>query len=708
MFSRLPVTSKALLQLVAHRVAHRPVHAPINGLSSRRPISDGPSSPNYVENHVVVDVNHDGVNKIIAALRQSAMSHDLARAWKEYSVLEARGFTNSLGPPVLGPLSRMVESRLMNAAETRNTADNHALEQLALALAARGSIEGLRLLVISYLLKGMPSCVLRLHHDHLANNTSKGDHLDVLEGPNLTEDEDILVTHHRSREAELLVAAVAAHAMQDSFEDALHTVLQLSNLRISKRTINNLLEHSPLYNSSLHDKTAFYVDAITPARLIKELPSYRRYIQHLVSKKNVKELQALSESILAGYTSSLPWAALDESSISRSRPIYVPEIVWHSLLHAFLQCRREDLAEQLWQSIMGLGIKVGVGVWNGVLDGFRRTGNIDRLIHTWNAMRIEGIPFNAHSYSIKIAMLFGKGRTEDALAEFCDFRRLEQSGQFSDERDQLSVYNTTLNGMLSKGDSLDDATSLFESMIASGPAPDVVTYNTLMSYYAKRRDIKGVARIIEQMQTADILPDIVTFTTILTALLRAGVKGAPDKVLAIMKGYGIDGNVATFSALIDHQVREGTADGIRAANDILSKMENSKTARPNDITYTSLLMGLHRCKGLDSRTVISMTKDIIERMDAQQLTTKRGTCQVILKTFLENDSPEGLNSAVEFYHSALKRGVSFGWDTWHIILNGLVRRKEWDIARGVVQDMLQTGFEPKGGLKELANRIIRH
>ncbi len=57
-----------------------------------------------------------------------------------------------------------------------------------------------------------------------------------------------------------------------------------------------------------------------------------------------------------------------------------------------------------------------------------------------------------------------------------------------------------------------------------------------------------------------------------------------------MKQMGIEPNVATYSAMIDQYVKDGTSEGIRLGRELLEKMEKMAGARPNEITYTSFLM----------------------------------------------------------------------------------------------------------------------
>jgi pentatricopeptide repeat protein len=594
--------------------------------------------------------------------------------------------------------------------QSRSTEEKDALKGFAVVCAAQGRTESLRRMMVQCLVQNEPQEAIQLYESFVASNAqhlSEPDNLGTILGEEFELEDDTTVHQYKLREAELLVAVIAAYAIQDSFEGALHTVLKHSRLRFGPRNVNQLFEGTLLLNSSLHRKTVDFMEAIAPARLVKEVPSLRRHVRILVSEKNLEGLKALSASMFAGYNGKYPWAAMSERDISHSRPLVIPEEAWAILLSALMRCGREDLAEGLWAKLSQLGLELGATTWNGLLEGFRARGDMDRLAQTWGLMRKKGIQYNSHSYGIKIAASFSKGRTGDALADFNEFKKSEELQRPGNDRDRLTVYNTVLHGLLSKKDPVEGM-SLYQSMLANGPAPDVVTYNTIMAYYGKRKDIRNVAGIIGQMQAANIRPDIVSFTTVLSSLLRANVVDATDRLLSIMRKCGIEENIATYSALIDHQVREGTARGISAAFDLLSRMENTSNARPNEITYTSILLGVHRCKELDRDTVNSMTKSIIQKLLDRRMTIKRGTCQVILKAFIDNPSPEGLSSAIDFYQFALKRNVQFGRSTWITLLHGLTKRNEWDAAHGVVQDMLKLGVVPTSGLGGLVERVLRH
>ena len=698
------VSVKLLSRLAPHTIQGR---APTLCRSAASSLKRAQVSPISVDR-----VNHDALNNTVANLGRAVKEQKLLIAWQSYSSLRDHEFTHVLGPPILHPLSRMI-ANLCESTE-RTTEEESAMEQLALACAVRGNFDGLRRLMILYLAESNPTAVARLYDTFVllkddsqtfsVQEESVDVHSEEYELEQGLEDED---TQHRTREAELVIITVAAHAMRDSFEDAVHVILKRPNTRVSERNVHKLFNQQllkSLRNGDIHKKTAHYINASTPIRMAKEIKTLRRHVRRLVQFKREKELQDLSDSFVAGYTGPHHWAALNEKSISHSRPFVIPESVWAVMLHAFLRMHRNDLAEQLWEKIIELGITPGVIAWNGLLDGFRAANDIDRLLHAWNTMRIQGIEPNAHSYSIKISALFSERRVPEALSDFEKFQQLPQS---TPEHDRLTVFNTFLHGLLAKND-IKGAVAILEAMHKNGPKPDIVTYNTFMAYHGRRMDIRGISGVINQMAIGNIQPDVFSFTTILTCLLRTGVEDAPGKLIAIMKKCGVGENVALYTTLIDHQIRSGTPQGIRAAHDLLSKMENSRTMRPNEITYSSILIGLHRCKGLDGDSVTSMTRSILKQIMDRQLALKRGTCQVIFKAFFGNPAPEGLSNAMEFYHLSLGHNVSFGQDTWYILLSSLSKRQEWEIGRSVIQDMLQSGHEPTGGLKSVVDYILRH
>jgi len=251
------------------------------------------------------------------------------------------------------------------------------------------------------------------------------------------------------------------------------------------------------------------------------------------------------------------------------------------------------------------------------------------------------------------------------------------------------------------------ARNILKEMSEHGPKPDIVSYNTFLRHYGRIGDMKSLAEVLRALKPAGVQPDVHSFTTVLSALYKAGKTDAHIKTLEVMRTMGVQPNVATYSAIIDFIVRQEGEENFRKAVDLLEEMENSPNGncRPNEVTYTSLLTGLHRDGSISAQNVRTYTAELLGRMRKHGTLPNRTTYHILIKACLENSEPEGLEAALGYYREMEKRRIRLLNDTWYVMLAGLLRRGDIALAGEILQDMFKREHVPEGALATLVERI---
>ncbi|EPT04001.1 hypothetical protein FOMPIDRAFT_120794 [Fomitopsis schrenkii] len=273
------------------------------------------------------------------------------------------------------------------------------------------------------------------------------------------------------------------------------------------------------------------------------------------------------------------------------------------------------------------------------------------------------------------------------------------------ETSVLVVYNSMLHGLLFY-DREKDARALLQEMQLEGPAPDIVTYNTFLRWYARKDQLKSLAEVLQMLEPTGLKGDVYTFSIVLSALMKVR-DDAPQIMLSLMERHGVQPNTATMTSIIDQQVRAHTQTGFRSALDLLSRMERGdiKGAEPNEVTYTAMLTAIHRSTRLE-RNVIEEYRDIIwKRMQDRGIKPVRSTYNTIIKSCFDNPDSESVQWAMKYYRDMVRRGLFMANDTWYILLQGLLRRKEYALANELVNDMREQEFVPSAALAELIRRV---
>ncbi|KAH7928515.1 hypothetical protein BV22DRAFT_200724 [Leucogyrophana mollusca] len=649
-------------------------------------------------------------NETVVKLRQALKLGDVRRTRKYWTQLEERKLLRLLGPQLHGYSKLAAALCPRSPGKPWEDEERKAIEEIALVAAAGDAVDALKACMVTHINRRDSAAALDLYQRFLLLSGSKQSWQDDLAQPtgdgvgsgglalNLSTD-----SHSRSPlKVTILLAAITAHAVQDSFENALETFLS-SPTRISQFTMKDFLRS--IDDKSLCEKVEEYVRRLDTARLISQPLFLSRHISKLTDNEDVPRLEKLYHAIVIGMSGSDPFLASGPSDVTPHKPISVQEVNWAAFLTAFLRCRRRDLAEKLWDDMLRHGFKPTVTTWTALLEGYDSMGEAEDALTAWNGMLSQGIKPDILSYRALISALYNARRPDEALKSFAAFEQGLSKGTLQRTADTLAVYNSVLHGLLTNGREAD-ANTLLQRIRKEGPKPDIVTYNTFLRHHGRKGEFRAVSSVVERLTEDGLTGDVFTFSSILSALLKVGRTDATDLVLTLMKKQNVEPNVAVFSSIIDQQAREGTEQGFRAALDLLQKMELNPDAQPNEVTYTSILANVHRGMWTNPALAAECKQYILGRMKARNIQPNRVTYNILLRACLENPDKDGLQSALGYYREMVVRKIPMTYDTWYILLHGLITREEWAVADELVEDLTKY-LVPEGALASLVGRIRR-
>ncbi|KXN81139.1 hypothetical protein AN958_06093 [Leucoagaricus sp. SymC.cos] len=498
----------------------------------------------------------------------------------------------------------------------------------------------------------------------------------------------------------VLMAVVTAHAMKDSFKDALdactRTVVQLSET-LGVSFIQQTFKH----NLALRDKVKSYFTRLFAAGLISHPASFVHYVTRLGTRKSADSLEKFYHVISTGLSGEDAFLVADPSLVTETRTIALTPMCWTALLSAFLKCNRKNSAAQLWDDMTSAGAPPGISMWTALLDSYGEIRAADDAIATWEMMIQQGVKPDTLAYRAIISALFKGRRPVDAMRMFEEYKKLP----VVEGPHRLSLYNTILHGLCLTPERAEEAEKIRKAMEKEGPRPDMVTYNTFINYYGRRQQFQGVAATVRAMQEFGFEGDVFTYTTILSALLKVGKTDAAELVLALMDKQGVKKNVALYSSLIEHQFRAGTEQNFRAAMLMLAKMEKDPENQPNEITYTSVLCGLYRLGWMDPEDLQRIEANIIQRIRQRNVSLGLPAYHLLLKTCLVYPHENGVQQAMAYYEEMKKREIPIINTTWYILLAGLLNKGEWTLADKMVGEMYASGIHPTNSLLRLVHQI---
>lgn len=649
----------------------------------------------------------------VVELRLALKARDLARVGELWLQLDDRKLLRLLGRELRGFSEHAADLCPTDHTGPWDPDERGVIEGMAIAAACAGAVHALTTCMVTHIKRGDSQAALDLYRRSLVHSNNQiasetlsstvGDGEDVEDANgialNILGDQS---SHQPS--FSVVLAAIAANALEDSFEGAL-TIMLENPVRIVQSAQKEFL--ASFHDVSFREKVQSYILRIDVARLVSRHRSLSIHITNLADNQDLPRIEKLYRTILDGLHGSQPYLAAHDSQKSSQRPVVVQEINWAAFLTGFLQCHRRDLAESLWNDMVKCGIQPGIITWTALLEGFDKMGDADAASTSWDNMISQGIQPGILTYRAVISTLFNARRPDDAIGKFAKFKQELVRGSFSDTEDALPVYNTVLHGLLNNGRP-GDADALLQSLRKKGPKPDIVSYNTFLRHHGRRGEFRAVSVLLERLREDGLTGDAFTFSSVLSALLKVGRTDATDLILNLMKKQNVEPNVAIFSAIIDQQLREQTEQGLRAAMELLQKMETNTNpdAQPNDVTYTGFLASLHRCVSPNTILAEECKRYVLRKMKERNIQPNRVTYHILIKACLENPEPEGLRGAMSYYREMANRKVSMNYDTWYILLHGLISREEWAVADELVEELLRY-IKPVGALEGLVGRIQR-
>jgi pentatricopeptide repeat protein len=591
--------------------------------------------------------------------------------------------------------------------------DRVVIERIALAIANGRAPEALTACMIAYLLRGEYDAVIRLHRDFLS--TSEESLSTPTSADNDTGDLEesgdglISITDNSPRTdrgtALTTLAAIAAHAMQNNFAEA----WQASDKTRLRRTHFTTMEflRSLSANPTVHTTVERYIRYIEIAGLVCRPGALSKQIDNLVNDRAISQLEKLYTSIVEGVSGERPYLAVDPAHVTPDQPVFVSEGGWSLFLRAFIELGQRQVASRVWDDMVRVGITPGSLSWAALLSGYDKSGHLQSAINAWGMMIAANVQPDAIVYVAMIKALFRAGKITEALDKFREFDGLYQKGKaLGVHVPPIAVYNAALDGLFTVSRT-EEAEMIVKDMQNRGPPLDIVTYNIIIQFQARRGQFRKVATTLRDLRAAGLSGDVFTFSSILSALLKAGRKDAVEITNDLLKSEGITANVATYSAVIDSLMRENDEQSLKGALDWLTKMEQNPYAQPNDVTYTTVLAGIYRASWLDKHFKDECLANIRERMRKRGVRPNRATYHILIRASLGNHTQQGLQDALILYREMQKR-VGLENDSWYVMLHGLVERGEWGAAKEVAGDLRRSGLQPKGNVMEVIRRIDQH
>lgn len=197
--------------------------------------------------------------------------------------------------------------------------------------------------------------------------------------------------------------------------------------------------------------------------------------------------------------------------------------------------------------------------WNAILMAYVEGGASEKVLQLFKQMQLEGL--SPDEVTTVCILQASSNAGSLALLRHCHMAHVHSA-----DRNLSPFLASALITAYGKCANMGEAQCVFDSLLQ----PDVVTWNALISAYARQGDCMASIQCYDDMQLAGSRPDGATFRSLLSACSHAGLvdKGV-ECFESMLRDHGVPPDVDHYASMVDLFGRAGCFSRIY---DLLSTM----------------------------------------------------------------------------------------------------------------------------------------
>ncbi|KAF9145871.1 hypothetical protein BGX30_006354 [Mortierella sp. GBA39] len=306
------------------------------------------------------------------------------------------------------------------------------------------------------------------------------------------------------------------------------------------------------------------------------------------SEKHSSAYETIADSFFKGSkpdrAAAKPFIALDQKKRLGSDPV-APMVMLNDAINS-------RNAKQIWHTYTRLKSKAASStsrrspfnssLYNRMLLCFQatKTGEAARWARAIFDDMTEHFSPKVRTLNVMLDILTRHQDLKDAIDFF------EHNAARYNLTANLQSYNVMIRGLGHSGQ-MEAARKIYDDMRAGviPLKPDVVTYSTLMSQYARKGLQTEADAVLDEMFKDKVQPNMWIFNSVIERFVRRKDYVGAKRTMALMKNSNLQPDVVTYSTLIDGYARDGDEEAIAR---IQADMATNKVY-PNARTITSTI-----------------------------------------------------------------------------------------------------------------------
>ncbi|KAF3975304.1 hypothetical protein CMV_001428 [Castanea mollissima] len=368
----------------------------------------------------------------------------------------------------------------------------------------------------------------------------------------------------------------------------------------------------------------------------------------MMKERNVSPSDATIRSLVHGvFRCVAPNKAFELLSRFIERELVLSKLAYDTILYCLSNKSMAREAAMFLRSCGAKGYLPDSSSFNITMACLIKGLDLNETCEIFRSFIERGVKPGFNTYLALIEATYKAGRSDEGN---CFLDQMVKDGLVSN----VFCYNMVIN-CFCKENKMERASETFRDMQHRGIAPNIVTFNTLISGYCRDGDIDGLCRVHQigdafacftEMVAWGVTPNAVTYNILIRSLCIIGDVTRSIKLLRKMQANGIDPDTFSVNALIQSFCR---LNKLEKAEKLFNSMMTIGL-NPDNYTYSTMIKAFCECGRVDE------AKEIFHSMEANGCLPDSYTCNLMLETLFRLAHFEEARNLVELSAKKLKSG----------------------------------------------------
>ncbi|KAI9491395.1 hypothetical protein BDB00DRAFT_832825 [Zychaea mexicana] len=416
-------------------------------------------------------------------------------------------------------------------------------------------------------------------------------------------------------------------------------------------------------------------------------------LAHLFRKRMLGDIRWLYANAIKPKLSSHSFSSSSTTSDASAAAAVVVDknvLVYQLLIKGFLDGKSPRDASSIYDDMRQAGYKPNGGICVSMLTIYAAKRDVAGAEQIVNDTVESGYPLDELIYN-QLIRVYLKSRMANRAFHVFDFIQRDPKLKVNDV-----ILNTMIDGLVINKE-LAAAKALYQQMLESRIQPDMVTFNTLLKGFILVSDYPAALEVISDMYKYKCEPDTVTFTTLLDGIFANKQPRSAEEMLDYLHRTGMQPNIYTFNAVISKFIQNQQLSEAERTIELMRKAPYN--LKPTIHTYTNLIQGYVATNDLTK--AMWTFQNILKNSDMRP---DRASYHFIICAFLNHDR---LDDAITCLLRMRKEKCTPTKDTWGIMLDECIRRRDWASGAVVVRELEASGFAIQSGTLRRAYATIK-